>query len=46
MPGKAKDIGRVMSLYSPGIVYYDAVPPLRYSGSADVRRNFTRWFDE
>ena len=35
-----------MALYSPGIVYYDAVPPLQFTGSADVRRNFIRWFDE
>ena len=43
---KAKDIDRLMSLYSPGIVYYDVVPPLQFTGSADVRRNFMRWFDE
>jgi ketosteroid isomerase-like protein len=35
-----------MSLYSPGIVYYDVVPPLQFTGSAEVRRNFLRWFDE
>ena len=43
---KAKDIDRLMSLYAPDIVYYDVVPPLQYTGSADVRRNFMRWFDE
>jgi ketosteroid isomerase-like protein len=35
-----------MSLYSSGIVYYDVVPPLQFAGSAEVRRNFMRWFDE
>ena len=42
----AKDIDRLMSLYSPDIVYYDVVPPLQFVGAADVRRNFMRWFDE
>jgi ketosteroid isomerase-like protein len=42
---RIKDIDRLMSLYSPDIVYFDVVPPLRYTGSAAVRRNFLRWFD-
>jgi ketosteroid isomerase-like protein len=42
----AKDIDRLMSLYSPDIVYYDVVPPLQYAGSANVRSNFIRWFNE
>ena len=42
---RAKDIDRLMSLYSPDIVYFDLVPPLRYAGSAAIRRNFLRWFD-
>jgi ketosteroid isomerase-like protein len=42
---RMKDINRLMSLYSPDIVYFDVVPPLRYSGSAAVRVNFLRWFD-
>jgi ketosteroid isomerase-like protein len=40
----AKDIDRLMSLYSPDIVYFDVVPPLRYAGSDAVRANFLRWF--
>ena len=40
----AKDIDGLMSLYSPEIVYFDVVPPLRISGSAAVRKNFERWF--
>jgi ketosteroid isomerase-like protein len=43
---KAKNIDRLVALYSPGIVYYDVVPPIQFVGSADVRRNFMRWFDE
>src|SRR5262249_36781337 len=43
---QAKDIDRLMSLYSPDIVYYDVVPPLQFAGSDEVRRNFLRWFDE
>lgn len=43
---RTKDIDRLMSLYSPDIVYYDVVPPLQFTGVADVRRNFMRWFAE
>lgn len=43
---RSKDIDRLMSLYSPDIVYFDVVPPLRFTGAAEVRRNFVRWFDE
>jgi ketosteroid isomerase-like protein len=32
-------------VYSPDIVYFDVVPPLRYVGSAALRERFTRWFD-
>lgn len=41
---KAKDIDRVMALYSPDIVYYDAVPPIQFDGSDEVRNNFLRFF--
>ncbi|MDP9869481.1 MULTISPECIES: YybH family protein [Streptosporangium] len=43
---QAKDIDRLMSHYSPDIVYYDVVPPLQFAGSDEVRGNFVRWFDE
>jgi ketosteroid isomerase-like protein len=43
---RAKDIDRLMSLYSPDIVYFDVIPPRQFIGAADVRRNFLRWFDE
>ena len=43
---QAKDIDRLMSLYSPDIVYFDVVPPRQFTGSDAVRRNFERWFNE
>lgn len=43
---QAKDIDRLMTLYDPSIVYFDVVPPLRFVGTDEVRRNFLRWFDE
>lgn len=42
---QSKDIDRLMQHYAPDIVYYDVVPPLRFTGTAEVRRNFMRWFD-
>ncbi|MBB5958497.1 ketosteroid isomerase-like protein [Saccharothrix tamanrassetensis] len=42
---QSKDIDRLMSFYSADIVYYDVVPPLRFTGTGEVRRNFVRWFD-
>jgi ketosteroid isomerase-like protein len=41
----AKDIDRLMTLYSPDIVYFDIVPPLQYVGSAALRGRFLHWFD-
>jgi ketosteroid isomerase-like protein len=43
---KVKDLGRLMSLYSPEVAYYDVVLPLKFAGTDDVRQNFQRWFDE
>jgi ketosteroid isomerase-like protein len=40
-----KDIDRLMSCFSPEIVYFDLVPPLQYAGSAALRDRFLRWFD-
>jgi ketosteroid isomerase-like protein len=39
-----KDIDRLMALYSPDIVYFDLVPPLRYTGAAALRSRFLDWF--
>jgi ketosteroid isomerase-like protein len=41
---RAKDIDRLMSVYSPDIVYFDVVPPLQFTGTDAVRANFLRWF--
>jgi ketosteroid isomerase-like protein len=42
---RIKDIGGLMSHYSPDIVYFDVVPPLQYVGSAALRKRFLEWFD-
>jgi uncharacterized protein (TIGR02246 family) len=42
---RTKDVDRLMSLYSPDILYYDVVPPLRFAGTAALRGRFTQWFD-
>lgn len=42
---RMKDIDRLMSFYSPDIVYFDVVPPLQYAGSAALRVRFLHWFD-
>lgn len=40
-----KDIDRLMSFYSPDIIYFDVVPPLQYTGSDALRDRFSHWFD-
>jgi ketosteroid isomerase-like protein len=40
-----KDIDRLMSSYSPEIIYFDLVPDLQYTGSAALRGRFLDWFD-
>ena len=42
---RRKDLERLMSLYAPGIVYFDVVAPLQIKGIQAVRRNFMRWFN-
>jgi ketosteroid isomerase-like protein len=42
---RIKDIDRLMSFYSPDIVYFDIVPGLQYTGSAALRPRFLDWFD-
>ena len=43
---RTKDIGLLMSLYSPDIVYYDIILPHQFVGADAVRSNFLRWFAE
>ncbi len=40
----AKDIEGVMSLYAPGLVSFDIVPPLRYAGADNKRRAWQEAF--
>jgi ketosteroid isomerase-like protein len=42
---RSKDIDRLMSFYSPDVVYFDVVPPLQFVGSAALRNRFLNWFD-
>jgi len=42
---RMKDLDRLMSLYSPEVVYFDVVPPLQYVGSTALRERFLKWFD-
>jgi ketosteroid isomerase-like protein len=42
---RRKDIDRLMSFYSPDVVYFDTVAPLRFVGSDALRSRFLRWFD-
>lgn len=42
---RIKDIDRLMSFYSPDVVYFDVVPPLQYAGAAALRARFSEWFD-
>jgi ketosteroid isomerase-like protein len=42
---RTKDVDRLMSLYSPDVVYFDVVPPLQYAGAAALRGRFLQWFD-
>jgi ketosteroid isomerase-like protein len=42
---RIKDIDRLMSLYSPDVVYFDVVPGLQFTGSDALRDRFLQWFD-
>jgi ketosteroid isomerase-like protein len=42
---RTKNIDRLLSFYSPDIVYFDLVPGLQYAGSAALRPRFLHWFD-
>lgn len=43
---RRKDIDRLMSFYSPDVVYFDVVPPLQYAGAAALRGRFQHWFGD
>jgi ketosteroid isomerase-like protein len=42
---RIKDLDRLMSHYSPDVVYFDVVPPLQYAGAAALHGRFSEWFD-
>ena len=42
---RAKDLERLMSLFSPDIVYFDVVPPLQFVGTSALRSRFLQWFE-
>ena len=42
---RIKDLDRLMSLYSPDVVYFDVVPPLQFVGATALRGRFSQWFD-
>ena len=42
---RTRDIDRLMSLFSPDVIYFDVVPPLRYAGSAALRARLLDWFN-
>ena len=42
---RAKDIDRLMAVYSPDVIYFDVVPPLQFAGAAALRGRFLQWFD-
>jgi len=42
----AKDIDRLMELYTDDVVAYDVVPPLQYVGKAAYRADFQQFFSQ
>jgi uncharacterized protein (TIGR02246 family) len=41
---RTKNVRLLLELYAPDVVYFDAVPPLRYVGLEALRERFQRWF--
>src|SRR5947208_14418846 len=42
----AKDVDRVMELYTDDVVAYDVVPPLQYIGKAAYRADYQQFFSQ
>ena len=42
----AKDVDRVMELYTDDVVVYDVVPPLQYIGKAAYRGDYQQFFSQ
>jgi len=41
---RAKDIKGVMACYAPGIVSFDMIPPLQFTGTEEYRENWEQGF--
>jgi ketosteroid isomerase-like protein len=37
---EARDVNKIMAIYSPDVISYDAVPPLQFSGAAAYRKDY------
>jgi ketosteroid isomerase-like protein len=42
---RSKDLDRLMSFYSPDVIYFDVVPPLQFAGADALRGRFSEWFE-
>jgi ketosteroid isomerase-like protein len=40
----ARDIERLMAVYTADVIYFDLVPPFAYTGAAALRSRFIDWF--
>lgn len=41
---RTKDLEGIMSCYAPDILVFDLLPPLRYAGTDEYRKNWAEWF--
>jgi uncharacterized protein (TIGR02246 family) len=41
---RTKDLDGIMSCYSPDVLLFDLLPPLRYVGADAYRKNWAEWF--
>ena len=43
---RAHDLDGIMSMYDPGVVAYDIVPPLQYVGATAYRKDYQQFLDQ
>ena len=43
---RAHDVNAIMSLYAPGVVAYDIVPPLQYVGADAYRKDYEEFLSQ
>jgi ketosteroid isomerase-like protein len=41
---RTKDLEGIMSCYAPDILVFDLLPPLRYAGADEYKKNWAEWF--